>query len=124
MGVRRARTVHSLRQAVHTIRRLWAGETVTVEEEAFVLRQTKLNFPVRRDIPILLASAGPQILRLAGEVADMAMLGDLGSAEVLTRALAQVGVVSPAGRSLRDPGDRPSQPRPSDDPDPLGCGPP
>jgi 5,10-methylenetetrahydromethanopterin reductase len=103
MGIRRARTVHSLRQAVDTIRRLWAGETVTVEEEAFVLRRTSLNFPVRRHIPILLASAGPQILRLAGEVADMVMLGDLGSAEVLTRALAQVEHgAARAGRSLRD----------------------
>lgn len=103
MGVRRARTVHNLRRAVQTIRRLWAGETVTAEEEAFILRRTNLNFPVRHDIPILLASAGPQILRLAGEVADKVMLGDLGAAEVLEAALAQVARgAGRAGRSVQD----------------------
>ena len=103
LGIRRTRTVHTLRQAIDTIRRLWAGETVTIEEEAFVLRQANLNFRGRPEIPILLASAGPQILRLAGEVADQVMLGDLGSAEVLTRALAEVGRgAARAGRRLDD----------------------
>jgi 5,10-methylenetetrahydromethanopterin reductase len=102
MGVRRARTVRTLRQAIVTIRKLWAGETVSLEEEAFVLRQASLNFPARADIPILIASASKQILRLAGEVADEVMLGDLGSGEVLGRALAEVeSGAARAGRTLQ-----------------------
>jgi 5,10-methylenetetrahydromethanopterin reductase len=90
MGVQRGRVVRSLRQAVDALRRLWAGETVSLEDEAFVLRQANLDFPARHDIPILLASASRQVLRLAGEVADEVMLGDLGSAAVLEPALAEV----------------------------------
>jgi 5,10-methylenetetrahydromethanopterin reductase len=90
MGLRRSRTVHTLRQAIVTIRRLWAGETVSIEEGAFVLREANLNFPARAGIPILIASASQQILRLAGELADEVMLGDLGSVEVIGRALAEV----------------------------------
>ncbi|HMK09939.1 MAG TPA: LLM class flavin-dependent oxidoreductase, partial [Anaerolineales bacterium] len=67
MGVRRTKAVASLRRAIDLIRRLWSGETVSVEDEAFVLRQAGLSFAARGDIPILLASAGRQILRLAGE---------------------------------------------------------
>ena len=101
MGVRRGKTVRSLRTAIDVIRRLWAGETVSLEDEAFVLRDIRLDFPARGDIPILLASSGKQILRLAGEVADEVMLGDLGSSAVLAPALAEVERgAAKAGRSV------------------------
>lgn len=90
MGVERKRAVRSMRQAIGAIRRLWAGETVSMEDDAFVLRNLNLNFPARPDIPILLASSSPLMLRLAGETADEVMFGDLGTAEVLTPALAEV----------------------------------
>jgi 5,10-methylenetetrahydromethanopterin reductase len=101
MGIERGRVVRTMRCAVDALRRLWAGETVSAEEAAFVLRHANLNFPARRDIPILLASASRQILRLAGEVADEVMLGDLGSEAVLRPALAEVehGAVR-AGRTI------------------------
>jgi len=90
MGVERRRAVRSMRQAIDAIRRLWAGETVTLQDDAFRLSNLSLNFPSRPDIPILLASAGPLMLRLAGEAADEVMFGDLGTTEVLTPALAEV----------------------------------
>ncbi len=102
MGVQRARAVRSLRQAMEAIRRLWAGETVTMEDDAFMLHQASLNFAARRTIPILLASAGRQILRLAGEAADEVMLGDLGSAQVVTSAWSEVERgAARAGRDLK-----------------------
>ena len=101
MGVQRGKTVRTLRQAIDAIRRLWAGESVSVEDEAFILRDVRLDFPARRDIPILLASSGKQVLRLAGEVADEVMLGDLGSSAVLSPALAEVERgAAKAGRSV------------------------
>lgn len=90
MGVRRTKAVASLRRAIDAIRRLWAGESVAVEDDAFVLREARLDFSTRETIPILLASAGKQILRLAGECADEVMLGDLGSSRVVTPALNEV----------------------------------
>ncbi len=90
MGVERTRAVRSMRQAIEAIRRLWAGETISMDDDAFVLRNLNLNFTARPDIPILLASSSPFMLRLAGEVADEVMLGDLGSSEVLHPALAEV----------------------------------
>ena len=90
MGVERKRAVRSMRQAIDAIRRLWAGETLTLQDDAFHLSNLSLNFPARPDIPILLASAGPLMLRLAGETADEVMFGDLGTTEVLTPALAEV----------------------------------
>lgn len=102
MGVQRAKTVRTLRQAIDAIRRLWAGETVRLEDEAFVLRDVQLDFPARRDIPILLASSGRQVLSLAGEAADEVMLGDLGSASVVAPALAEVERgAAKAGRSIQ-----------------------
>lgn len=99
MGVERTRAVRSMRQAIDAIRRLWAGEPVTLEDDAFRLHNLNLNFSARPGIPILLASASPLMLRLAGEVADEVMFGDLGTAEVLKPALAEVE--RGAGRSGR-----------------------
>jgi 5,10-methylenetetrahydromethanopterin reductase len=90
MGVQRVKTVRSLRHAMEAIRRLWAGESVTMEDDAFVLHHANLDFAARPTIPILLATAGRQVLRLAGEAADEVMLGDLGSREVVTSAWAEV----------------------------------
>jgi 5,10-methylenetetrahydromethanopterin reductase len=101
VGVRRGKTVRTLRQAIDAIRRLWAGETVSVDDEAFVLHDTHLDFAARHDIPILLASSSRQVLRLAGEAADEVMLGDLGSSAVLAPALAEVEKgATKAGRSI------------------------
>jgi 5,10-methylenetetrahydromethanopterin reductase len=101
MGVDRKRAVRSMRQAIGAIRRLWAGDTVSLEDDAFVLSNLNLNFAARPTIPILLASASPLMLRLAGEVADEVMLGDLGSEAVLTPALAEVQTgAARTGRSI------------------------
>ena len=101
LGVERTRAVRSMRHAIQVIRQLWAGERVSLEDDAFVLKQLELNFAARPDIPILLASASPQMLRLAGELADEVMLGDMGSGGVLAPALAEVGRgARRAGRSF------------------------
>jgi 5,10-methylenetetrahydromethanopterin reductase len=90
MGIERGRVVRTMRSAIGAIRRLWAGETVSLQDEAFILQDAKLDFPMSRTPPILLASASRQMLRLAGEAADEVMLGDLGSGEVIRPALAEV----------------------------------
>jgi 5,10-methylenetetrahydromethanopterin reductase len=101
MGLRQSRPVAALREAITLIRRLWAGETVTMQGEVIAFHGGELNFRARPDIPILIASSGHQILRLAGEMADSIMLGDLASARVIAPALAEVRRgAERSGRSL------------------------
>ena len=103
MGIQRQKTVLALREAIQLIRRLWAGGTVTFTGETLSFDSGELNFTARSDIPILVASAGPQILRLAGEMADAVMLGDLASPDAIRKALSFVaeGAIR-AGRSADD----------------------
>jgi 5,10-methylenetetrahydromethanopterin reductase len=101
MGLQHDKPVVALREAITLIRRLWKGETVSVKGEKVAFHGGELNFKARPDIPILIASSGRQILRLAGELVDSVMLGDLASARVIAPALAEVRHgVERAGRSL------------------------
>jgi 5,10-methylenetetrahydromethanopterin reductase len=103
MGLHRERPVTSLREAIELIRKLWAGGVVTFEGQTVYFRDGKLDFAARPDIPIAIASAGRQILRLAGEVADQVVLGDLASVDVIAKALAEVEAgARVAGRSVSD----------------------
>lgn len=90
LAVHQVKPVAALRESITLIRRLWAGETVTMQGEVIAFHGGELNFKARPDIPILIASSGRQILRLAGEMADCVMLGDLASARVIAPALAEV----------------------------------
>lgn len=64
------RPLIALKEAVQICRRLFNGETVTFEGELFKLYNTKLYDKPSSPIPIFLAARGPQMLQLAGEVAD------------------------------------------------------
>ena len=90
MGLKQPKPVAALREAIDLIRRLWAGETVTVEGKVISFYGGELNFSSPPDIPIYIASGGRQILRLAGEIADGIMLGDIASVNVIEPALAEV----------------------------------
>jgi len=59
----------AMREAIEVMRALFGGETVTAENRTFSVRGRKLSAG-RRDIPIILAASGPQMLELAGSCAD------------------------------------------------------
>jgi len=73
VGARQARMA-DLREAVALARRLLAGETVTADGLPATLAEARLRFPTPAALPIWLAATGPKVLRLAGEVADGALL--------------------------------------------------
>lgn len=103
MGIERTNVVTKLREAIELIKLLWKGGTVTYEGKTTTFRNGALNFKARSDIPIAIASAGRQILRLAGEVADIALLGDLASPNVINNALLEVQTgARKSNRSLSD----------------------
>ncbi|HEY3189749.1 MAG TPA: LLM class flavin-dependent oxidoreductase [Solirubrobacteraceae bacterium] len=70
LDVSLARPLAVCRDATDVVRRLLAGETVTTDGKIFAVRGARLHFtPVHR-LPIYLAARGPQMLALAGEIAD------------------------------------------------------
>lgn len=70
LGTSLARPLAVCREAADIIRRLLTGETVTTEGKIFSVRGARLHFTPGRRIPIYLAARGPQMLALAGEIAD------------------------------------------------------
>ncbi|HBY93063.1 MAG: LLM class flavin-dependent oxidoreductase [Ardenticatenaceae bacterium] len=95
------RPIGRLRDAIGIIRRLLAGERVEYEGASDMLNGVKLDFSPRPDIPIYIGTRGPQMLKLAGEVADGVLVESLFNA--LPQVLEQVrSGAEKSGRSLRD----------------------
>ena len=89
LGVDPSRSATALREAVEVIRRLLAGETVTVKGRAIGFTDGRLDFvPARADVPIYVASQRAGGCRVAGRVADGAIM--------------QGAVAEPLVRFLRD----------------------
>lgn len=73
-GVDAVKPVRAIRDYVEALRKLWRGETVHMDGEIQKLRGAHMEFGKDAQIPIYIASTGPKILRLAGEVADGVLL--------------------------------------------------
>jgi 5,10-methylenetetrahydromethanopterin reductase len=73
-GVEPIRPIKVMRDYVEAVRALWAGAPVTHEGELHKLRGAKMAFDQGRQYPIYIASTGPQMLKLAGEIADGVLL--------------------------------------------------
>jgi 5,10-methylenetetrahydromethanopterin reductase len=71
---RRPAKLADLELSIATIRRLWAGETVTEQGEAFGFDGAHYRFPPTTDIPIWISATGPKTLELAGRIADGVIL--------------------------------------------------
>jgi len=79
-----------LREYVQTLRALFAGEAVHLDGAVSKLRGAHLEFRGSRSIPILIASTGPKMLQLAGEIGDGAVLSTGLTIEMTRRCLAEV----------------------------------
>jgi alkanesulfonate monooxygenase SsuD/methylene tetrahydromethanopterin reductase-like flavin-dependent oxidoreductase (luciferase family) len=70
-GQRYERPVRAMREYLTILRRMFTGEPVTFEGELFSVRNFQLTMqPPERPLRIYMAAIGPQMLRLAGELAD------------------------------------------------------
>lgn len=75
LGVRADRSAVAIREAVDLVRRLLAGETVTVRGETLAFHEGRLDFtPVRPAVPVYVASQRAAGCRVAGRVADGAIM--------------------------------------------------
>jgi 5,10-methylenetetrahydromethanopterin reductase len=73
-GVEAIKPVPVIREYVRNIRSLLSGETVHSKGEIENLRGAHMEFGKGIDIPIYIASTGPQIMKLAGQVGDGILL--------------------------------------------------
>jgi len=68
----------ALREALSVIRRLLAGEEVTMDGHVVHTCEARLDFvPRRPSVPIYVGARGPRMLEVAGELADGVILGNL-----------------------------------------------
>jgi 5,10-methylenetetrahydromethanopterin reductase len=102
MGAPEGPLVGALRDAILTTRRLLAGERVSIESPVFQLRDVALEFRPVAPVPIHIATAGPQLFALAGELADGVIVGDVASPAAI-RAILDV-VRQGEARAGRAPG--------------------
>jgi len=75
VGVHTEKPVLRLRETIEAIRNLLTGEKITSEGATVSLDGARLNRPPSSHIPIAIGTRSPQVMRLAGEVADIALVG-------------------------------------------------
>jgi alkanesulfonate monooxygenase SsuD/methylene tetrahydromethanopterin reductase-like flavin-dependent oxidoreductase (luciferase family) len=96
------RPITVMRAYTTAVRQLLAGQTVTAEGPGVRLQSASLGLEDLPPAPVYLAALGPQMLRLAGEIADGALLNWATPPRIATsRALVAEG----AARAGRDPGE-------------------
>jgi len=103
LGTQRTRPAQALRESVEIARALLHGERIAYRGEIFTADDVWLHLPVRADLPIVVASRGDRVLRMAGEVADGVMIATYATPEGLRHGRDQVrqGALK-AGRSEAD----------------------
>jgi 5,10-methylenetetrahydromethanopterin reductase len=103
MHLERTHVNQALRETITMTRMLFSGRQVDFEGKLFRLTNARLNFDVRPDIPILIATRSPRNLELAGEIADGAVIATYVSADQLKFAIERVEAgARKAGRRLED----------------------
>jgi 5,10-methylenetetrahydromethanopterin reductase len=73
-GVEPVKPIRIMREYVEALRGLWTGRPVALEGELHRLRGAKMVFDQDAHYPIYVASTGPQMLKLAGEIGDGVLL--------------------------------------------------
>lgn len=102
-GLRFSRAIGQIREAVAIIRAAATGERVNFEGTYYQVKNFRFFGPIPERPPrIVLAALGPQMLELAGEVADGVLLNWI-PPEAIPAAIARVEAgARRAGRSLAD----------------------
>ena len=107
VGVSRDRPLRAMREIVTAVRALLAGETVTFEGEFVHLDGVELDYVHQerrpKEVPIVIGATGMQMMQLAGEIADGALLNYLVSPAYNVAALdALARGAAKAGRDVDD----------------------
>jgi len=102
MGLSYDRPVSAVRDAIHIVRALLRGDTVTYRGRVFSVDDAALGFrPPRPDLPIYMAAMGDRSVRVCGEIADGLMVSNMTPAAFTERIVGIVGAAaSRAGRRM------------------------
>lgn len=73
-GVEPATPIRVMREYVQTLQALWTTRPVTSDGAVHRLRNARMVFDARASYPLYVASTGPQMLKLAGEIGDGVLL--------------------------------------------------
>lgn len=100
-GISHDKPLGGMRDAIHIVRALLAGETVEYQGRVFSVRNVALNYPpARKPIAIYMAAQGDQALRLVGKIADGVLISNMSPPGYTERALGIIaGAAAKAGRS-------------------------
>lgn len=102
-GYGNAKPVAGLREATELMRRLWNGEKVTIDGEVVKFKDGTLDWKPTEIPQLFIASRGPQILKLAGEVADGVLIGSFATPPGIEYAKEHIKPgLDAAGRTWKD----------------------
>jgi 5,10-methylenetetrahydromethanopterin reductase len=91
LALTRTAPATAVSEAIALIRRLWAGETVTLDGRVVHARDARLDFePSRTRVPIYVGARGPRMLEVAGALADGVIVGNVATAEGWRYALERI----------------------------------
>jgi 5,10-methylenetetrahydromethanopterin reductase len=103
IGLERSHPLQTMEEGITIIRRLFQGEKVTYEGKIFPARAAQLQFPVRRNLPIWIATRGDRMFELAGRIADGVMIATYATPPGVRHALGLIEKgARAAGRALSD----------------------
>ena len=103
-GTDPVKPVTALREAIGLMRKLWAGERVTLDGEVIKFKDGALDAKPSAVPQIYIASRGPMILKLAGEIADGAMIGSFATPAGIAYAKSHIEKgLKAAGRGWTEP---------------------
>lgn len=100
-GLEATKPVTAIREYVESLRALWAGEPVHYDGALHSLRGAKMMFEKGKQIPLYVASTGPQILELAGAIGDGILLSAALTLESTRKMLSYVD--AGIAKANRDP---------------------
>jgi 5,10-methylenetetrahydromethanopterin reductase len=100
-GLEPEKPLAAISDYVLALRALFGGEAVRQEAHTFRLAGARMGFKVDPQPPIVITAMGPQMLKLAGRIADGVVLSAGLSAAYVKRSLAMA--VDEARRENRDP---------------------
>jgi 5,10-methylenetetrahydromethanopterin reductase len=86
IGVDSSRPLKSVREYIVTLKKLFAGETVTYDGDFVKLHDVKLERPVK-NVPVYLGATGFKMVELAGEIADGVLLNYMVSPGYVRKAI-------------------------------------
>ena len=89
VGLDASKPLKAMREAFEAIRGLLNGESVRLAGESFTINERRL-VTGRRNVPLVLAASGPQMLELAGAIADGVLISAGTSVEFIEQTLERV----------------------------------